>query len=149
MLTSPPAMAALRASWSRSPGSARSLPSRSCPTIRISWSRRPLRPALSRRTLADVLLRRTRLGLLAARELLDAPRSGAPEEDGESRGEPRTARRGRLGLRRRQHGSGRAALGGLALAVGSELAWSRRRREQEVEAFYAEAAAEGLLAEER
>jgi len=100
-------------------------------------------------SLADVLLRRTRLGLLAARELLDAPRSGAPEEDGESRGEPRTARRGRLGLRRRQHGSGRAALGGLALAVGSELAWSRRRREQEVEAFYAEAAAEGLLAEER
>lgn len=100
-------------------------------------------------SLGDVLLRRTRLGLLAARSLLDAQHGEAAAEGGEARAEPRSARRGRLTLRRRRQGEGRAALGRLLAVMGGELAWSRRRREQEIESFYAEAAAEGLLAEER
>jgi len=80
-------------------------------------------------TIGDVLLRRTRLGLLDARALLDW-------------GD--VQRGGRL---RRRRAPGRAALRRVAEAVGGELGWSRRRREQELERFEQEARAEGLLME--
>jgi len=80
--------------------------------------------------LADLLLRRTRLGLLDARTLLDG-------------GEGANLK----GPLRRRRAPGRAALRRLAEVAGRELGWSRRRREQEIARFYAEARAEGLLVE--
>jgi glycerol-3-phosphate dehydrogenase len=68
------------------------------------------------RSIGDVLLRRTRLGLVAARELLDA------HED--SDGGP---------VRR------------VAAVVAKELAWSEERTEAELARFADEARAEGLL----
>ena len=65
--------------------------------------------------MGDVLLRRTRLGLLAARELLD--------EDG----------------RRPRRRSGRAR------TLGQELGWDDARVEREIAGFASEAAAEGIL----
>jgi glycerol-3-phosphate dehydrogenase len=100
-------------------------------------------------SIGDVLLRRTRLGLLAARKLLDADAGDREAQGEEVRGESRSPRRGRLTLRRRRRGAGRAALQRLAEALGGELSWSRRARESAIDSFYAEAAAEGLLADER
>jgi len=68
------------------------------------------------RTVADVLLRRTRLGLLAARDLL---------EDGET-GEARIRR--------------------VADALAAELGWDAARTDAEVERFRRDAAAEGIVA---
>jgi len=82
------------------------------------------------RTLSDLLLRRTRLALLDARTLLDG---GAGAE--------------LKGPLRRRRAPGRAALKRLAEVAGKELGWSRRQREQELDRFYAEARAEGLLVE--
>jgi glycerol-3-phosphate dehydrogenase len=65
------------------------------------------------RTLADVVLRRTRLGLLAARDLLDTG-DGAP-------------------LRR------------MAEALGRERGWDAARVQAELDAFRAEADAEGIV----
>jgi glycerol-3-phosphate dehydrogenase len=63
------------------------------------------------RSVGDVLLRRTRLGLLAARDLVEDP----------------------------------AAVRRVAVTLGAEHGWDEARVDLEVEAFLAEAAAEGLV----
>lgn len=68
------------------------------------------------RTVADVLLRRTRLGLLAARDLLE----GGPEGD--------------------------ARIRRVAQALAAEHGWDAARTDAEVERFRREAAAEGIVA---
>jgi glycerol-3-phosphate dehydrogenase len=73
------------------------------------------------RSVGDVLLRRTRLGLLAAHDLLDAG-------DG-----PAAAPHAGAPVRR------------VAAVLASELGWSSERTAREVERFYEEARAEGLL----
>jgi glycerol-3-phosphate dehydrogenase len=71
------------------------------------------------RSVGDVLLRRTRLGLLAARELANAPRT-----------------------------DGGGPLGRVADALGRELGWDEARIARELHAFDLEARAEGILASE-
>jgi glycerol-3-phosphate dehydrogenase len=71
-------------------------------------------------SVADVLLRRTRLGILAARELLDEPRAHGGEDE--------------------------APVARVAAALGGELRWDAARTGAEAERFAREADAEGLIA---
>jgi glycerol-3-phosphate dehydrogenase len=73
------------------------------------------------RSIGDVLLRRTRLGLLAARDLLDGGDGPAATSDAS------------------------APVRRVAAVLANELDWSEQRTAQELERFSKEASAEGLL----
>jgi glycerol-3-phosphate dehydrogenase len=72
------------------------------------------------RSVGDVLLRRTRLGILAARELLDEPYAAGGDDE--------------------------APVARVAAALGGELQWDAARIGAEAERFALEADAEGLIA---
>jgi glycerol-3-phosphate dehydrogenase len=71
------------------------------------------------RSVGDVLLRRTRLGILAARELLDEPHAEGGDDE--------------------------APVARVAAALGGELRWDAARTGAEAERFASEADAEGLI----
>jgi glycerol-3-phosphate dehydrogenase len=84
------------------------------------------------RSVGDVLLRRTRLGLLAARELVEAPTAGPP----------------RAAAGARPDAAGASSDAGSTARVGAvlarELEWSPERARSELERFAQEARAEGI-----
>jgi glycerol-3-phosphate dehydrogenase len=83
------------------------------------------------RSIGDVLLRRTRLGLLAARQLIDEPPGGEPRPRGNGAGEgaPPLA----------------APLRAVGEAMARELGWGEERLSLELARFAEEADAEGIL----
>jgi glycerol-3-phosphate dehydrogenase len=83
------------------------------------------------RSVADVLLRRTRIGLLAARELIEGD---APPQPGPS--SPAASENGSAAPARIQ---------AVAQVLAAQLGWDAQRTAAEARAFLAEARAEGIL----
>ena len=106
---SPTATATPRARCWRWPRSARAARSGSCPTCPTCWPRWSFAARLEQaQSLGDVLLRRTRLGLLAARALVEPRRRGA------ARASPRC--------------SAASSAGTTRASTPSSRPWRRRRR---------------------
>jgi len=91
------------------------------------------------RSIGDVLLRRTRLGLLAARRLLDArPPMGEPEPEPAGRSDAPAAPQ-----------LATTPVARVGAVIARELGWSDERLRLELARFGEEARAEGLLVSER